>query len=178
MLLLPFIFNIAVFSIGAMALLVARDAIHVDDLDRYDEVMKTVAENHILNFYPENQIVKLDIHEYPSEQVGRCHVSVKSTVNQHLKIVRSEAFKPSPNADAYFKQEEELQQEYLHRPSGDGALEARAGACPRGEERQIEARASSRCFQFCGYVGHCSDRACPHCYYVGGGCQWQKWCRA
>lgn len=120
MLRLSFIINIAVFSIGTMALLVARDAIHVDDLDRYDEVMKTVADNHILNFYPENQVIKLDIHEHPSEQVIWRHMSVKFTANQCLnKIVRSEEFKPSPDADAYFKQEEELQQEYLHRPSGD-----------------------------------------------------------
>ncbi|KAF4947088.1 hypothetical protein FGADI_10718 [Fusarium gaditjirri] len=96
MLLLSFIFNISVFWIGAMALLVARDVIHVDDLDRYDEVMKTVAGNHILNFYSENQVVKLDIHEHPTDQ-----------------IVRSEEFKSSHDADAYFKQEDDLRQEYL-----------------------------------------------------------------
>lgn len=82
MLPLSFIINIAVFSIGAMALLVARDAIHVDDLDRYDEVMKTVADNHILNFYPENQVVRLDIHEHPSEQVIWRHYVCQITANQ------------------------------------------------------------------------------------------------
>ncbi|KAI1694152.1 hypothetical protein Ddc_22302 [Ditylenchus destructor] len=67
-LLYSIIVNLAIFSLAAMALLTARDAIHADDLQRYDEVMKTVAGNHILNFYPENQVVKLDIHEYPTEQ--------------------------------------------------------------------------------------------------------------
>lgn len=46
-------------------------------------------------------------------------MSAKSLLISLNKIVRSEEFKPSPDADAYFKQEEELQQEYLHRPSGD-----------------------------------------------------------
>ncbi|KAF5548846.1 hypothetical protein FMEXI_4517 [Fusarium mexicanum] len=84
-----------------MALLAARDAIHTDDLERYDEVMKTIAGNHILNFYPEDPVIKLDIHEYPTEQ-----------------IVRSEMFKPSRDADAYFKQEAELAREFLQQSSG------------------------------------------------------------
>lgn len=88
-----------------MALLTARDAIHADDLERYDEVMKTIAGNQILNFYPENQVIKLDIHEYPTEQ-----------------IVRSEAFKPSRDADAYFKKEEELAKEFLQQYSGEGTV--------------------------------------------------------
>ncbi|KLO89241.1 uncharacterized protein LW94_7808 [Fusarium fujikuroi] len=105
MLLFSIIVNIAIFSFAAMALLTARDAIHADDLERYDEVMKTIAGNQILNFYPENQVIKLDIHEYPTEQ-----------------IVRSEAFKPSRDADAYFKQEEELAKEFLQQYSGEGTV--------------------------------------------------------
>ncbi|RKL37957.1 hypothetical protein BFJ72_g7417 [Fusarium proliferatum] len=96
MLLYSIIVNIAIFSFAAMALLTARDAIHADDLERYDEAMKTIASNQILNFYQENPVIKLDIHEYPTE-----------------KIVRSESFKPSQDADAYFKQEEELAQVFL-----------------------------------------------------------------
>ncbi|KAG5759844.1 hypothetical protein H9Q72_012036 [Fusarium xylarioides] len=103
MLLYSMIVNIAIFSLAAMALLVPRDAIHADDLERYDEVMKTVAGNHILNFYPENRVVKLDFHEYPTEQ-----------------IVKSEVFKPSRDADAYFQQEAELAKEFLQRHSGEG----------------------------------------------------------
>ncbi|CVL11932.1 hypothetical protein FPRO06_07840 [Fusarium proliferatum] len=105
MLLYSIIVNIAIFSFAAMALLTARDAIHADDLERYDEVMKTIAGNQILNFYPENPVIRLDIHEYPTEQ-----------------IVRSEVFKPSQDADAYFKQEEELAQEFLQQYSGEGTV--------------------------------------------------------
>ncbi|KAF5684768.1 hypothetical protein FDENT_6571 [Fusarium denticulatum] len=103
MLLYSIIVNIAIFSLAKMALLVPRDAIHADDLERYDEVMKTLAGNQILNFYPENQVIKLDIHEYPTEQ-----------------IVKSEVFKPSRDADAYFKQEAELAKEFLQQHSGEG----------------------------------------------------------
>ncbi|CVK98695.1 uncharacterized protein FMAN_08495 [Fusarium mangiferae] len=88
-----------------MALLTARDAIHADDLERYDEVMKTIAGNQILNFYQENPVIRLDIHEYPTEE-----------------IVRSEVFKPSQDADAYFKQEEELAKEFLQQYSGEGTV--------------------------------------------------------
>ncbi|KAF5599905.1 hypothetical protein FPANT_2962 [Fusarium pseudoanthophilum] len=97
------IVTIAIFSLAAMALPPARDAIHADDLDRYDEVMKTLAGNQILNFYLEDQVVKLDIHEYPAEQ-----------------IVKSAVFKPSPDADAYFKQKDELAKEFLQQYAGEG----------------------------------------------------------
>ncbi|KAL9567346.1 hypothetical protein ACKAV7_008588 [Fusarium commune] len=88
-----------------MALLIALDAIHADDLERYDEVMKTIVGNQILNLYPENLVIRLDIHEYPSEQ-----------------IMRSEVFKPSRDADAYFKQEDELAKEFLQQSSGEGTV--------------------------------------------------------
>ncbi|KAF5977570.1 hypothetical protein FBULB1_6502 [Fusarium bulbicola] len=93
--------NIAILPFAAMALLTARDAIHAHNLERYDEVMKTIAGNQILNFYPEDLVIKLDIHEYPTEQ-----------------IVRSEVFKPSRDADAYFKQEAELAREFLQQSCG------------------------------------------------------------
>ncbi|KAF4943284.1 hypothetical protein FGADI_13515, partial [Fusarium gaditjirri] len=119
-----------------MALLTPRDAIHIDDLDRYDEYMKTVAGNNILNMYQENQVIKVDIHEYPNDN-----------------IVRSAEFKPSPQADAYFKQDAEMAKEFLaqHESFGDGSHESRAechGLPPDMED------ARSRCFQFCGYVTH------------------------
>ncbi|KAF5725208.1 hypothetical protein FMUND_71 [Fusarium mundagurra] len=101
MLLHSIIVNIAIFPFAAMTLLVARDAIYSDDLERYDVVMKTIAGNQILNFYPENLVIKLDIHEYPSEQV-----------------VKSEVFKPSGDADAYFTREDELAKEFLNNIPG------------------------------------------------------------
>ncbi|PNP78943.1 hypothetical protein FNYG_07808 [Fusarium nygamai] len=100
------IVTIAIFSLAAMALPPARDAIHADDLERYDEVMKTLAGNQILDFYLENQVVKLNIHEYPTEQ-----------------IVKSAVFKPSRNADAYFKQKDELAKKFLQQYPGKGQCE-------------------------------------------------------
>ncbi|KAF5557128.1 hypothetical protein FNAPI_5550 [Fusarium napiforme] len=97
------IITIAILSLAAMALIPARDAIHADDLERYDEVMKTLAGNQILNFYLEDQVVKLDIHEYPTEE-----------------IVKSAVFKPSLDANAYFKQKDELAKEFLQQYSGEG----------------------------------------------------------
>ncbi|KAG7412751.1 hypothetical protein Forpe1208_v008446 [Fusarium oxysporum f. sp. rapae] len=88
-----------------MALRIARDAIHADEIERYDEVMKTIVGNQILNLYPENLVIRLDIHEYRSEQ-----------------IIRSEVFKPSRDADAYFKQEDELAKEFRQQSSGEGAV--------------------------------------------------------
>ncbi|EWY89579.1 hypothetical protein FOYG_10399 [Fusarium oxysporum NRRL 32931] len=105
MLLYSIIVNIAILSFARMALLVARDAIHADDLKRYDEVMKTIVGHQILNFYPTNPVIRLDIHEYPSEP-----------------IIRSEVFKPSRDADAYFKQEDELAKEFLQQSFREGTV--------------------------------------------------------
>ncbi|KAF5976492.1 hypothetical protein FCOIX_7068 [Fusarium coicis] len=100
----PIIITIAILSLVATALIPARDAIHADDLERYDEVMKTLAGNQILNFYLEDQVVKLDIHQYPTEE----------------KIVKSAVFKPSRDANTYFKQKDELAKEFLQQHSGEG----------------------------------------------------------
>ncbi|EXM15156.1 hypothetical protein FOTG_16492 [Fusarium oxysporum f. sp. vasinfectum 25433] len=105
MLLYSIIVNIAILSFAPMALLVTRDAIYADDLKRYNEVMKTIVGSQILNLYPENLVIRLDIHEYPSEQ-----------------IIRSEVFKPSRDADAYFRQEDELAKEFLQQSSGEGTV--------------------------------------------------------
>ncbi|KAI8407862.1 hypothetical protein FOFC_10790 [Fusarium oxysporum] len=105
MLLYSIIVNIAILSFAPMALLVTRDAIYADDLKRYNEVMKTIVGSQILNLYSENLVIRLDIHEYPSEQ-----------------IIRSEVFKPSRDADAYFRQEDELAREFLQQSSGEGTV--------------------------------------------------------
>ncbi|KAF4342734.1 hypothetical protein FBEOM_3318 [Fusarium beomiforme] len=87
--------------------LVPREAIHVDDLERYDEFMKTIAGNEFLNFYPHEQVIKLDIHLYPSN-----------------KIVRSGEFKPGPDADAYFQEDAELVKQFLaQKESGKCVME-------------------------------------------------------
>lgn len=121
MLLYFIIVNIAILSFAPMGLLVARDAIHAGGLKRYDEVMKTIVGNHILNFYPGNLVLRLDIPEYPSEKV--IHLSIRPNFNSHVsKIIRSEVFKPSRGADAYFKQEDELAKEFLQQSSREGTV--------------------------------------------------------
>ncbi|EXL94665.1 hypothetical protein NOF04DRAFT_11249 [Fusarium oxysporum II5] len=103
MLLYSIIVSNAILSFAPMALLVARDAIQADDIVRYDETMKTIVGNQILNLYPENLVIRLDIHEYPSG-----------------KIIRSEVFKPSRDTNAYFKQEDELAKDFLQQSSREG----------------------------------------------------------
>ncbi|CEI60310.1 hypothetical protein FVEN_g6471 [Fusarium venenatum] len=76
-------------AIGAMALS-AQDAIHADDLERYEEFMNTVSSSQFLGMYMESAAVKIDIYEYPSNE-----------------RVQSAHFKPSPKADRYFQQEKE-----------------------------------------------------------------------
>ncbi|KAG7409897.1 hypothetical protein Forpe1208_v011091 [Fusarium oxysporum f. sp. rapae] len=97
--LFAFIFRLAIYFIfGATAYLSPRDAIHVDDLDRYDAFMKTMAGNQYLHLYPENEFVTLDVYEYPSDE-----------------LVKSGEFKPSAKADAYWEQEDEFEKEFLGR---------------------------------------------------------------
>ncbi|KAF5554185.1 hypothetical protein FNAPI_6520 [Fusarium napiforme] len=92
-----------------------RDAIHVDDLERYDEFLKTVTGRQYLHFYKENSLIKIDVHNYPSDE-----------------LTHSGEFKPSPNADAFFKQMEDIEDEdaALQESSSD-ALESRE-ACQGG----------------------------------------------
>ncbi|CAF3478601.1 unnamed protein product [Fusarium graminearum] len=85
-----FILKIAIlYAIGVMALS-PQDAIHADDLERYQEFMNTVSDSQFLDMYMESADVKIDIYEYPSND-----------------LVQSAYFKPSPKADQYFQQEKE-----------------------------------------------------------------------
>ncbi|ENH70131.1 hypothetical protein RAB80_015030 [Fusarium oxysporum f. sp. vasinfectum] len=93
------IFKFAIFFIcRAMAFLSPRDAIHIDDLERYDAFMKTMAGTQYLHLYPGNQVIKLDVYEYPSDE-----------------LVKSGEFKRSAKADAYWEQEDEFEKEFLVR---------------------------------------------------------------
>jgi hypothetical protein len=151
-------------AIGAMALS-PRDAIHVDDLERYEEFMDSVSGSQFLDMYMENAAVKIDIYEYPSND-----------------RVQSVHFKPSSKADQYFHQEKE-QADALEATENEGLTE-RAAICKRDEHTEMFESLStlekrrSRCYQFCGSIHHCSrGTGCPHCYAVRMGCLWQKWCR-
>ncbi|QPC76096.1 hypothetical protein HYE68_006848 [Fusarium pseudograminearum] len=82
-----------------------QDAIHADDLERYQEFMNTVSDSQFLDMYMESADVKIDIYEYPS--------------NDH---VQSAYFKPSPKADQYFQQEKE-QADALQATEDEGLTE-------------------------------------------------------
>ncbi|KAG8671046.1 hypothetical protein FPOAC2_04362 [Fusarium poae] len=77
------------FTIAAMALS-PRDAIHADDLERYEEFMNKVSDSQFLDMYMGGAAVKIEIYEYPS--------------NDHVQYAH---FKASPKADQYFQQEKE-----------------------------------------------------------------------
>jgi hypothetical protein len=86
-----------------MAFLSPRDAIHVDDIERYDAFMKTLAGNQYLHTYPKNQVIKLDVYEHPSDE-----------------LVLSGEFKLSAKADAYWEQEDKFEKKFLGRQECPG----------------------------------------------------------
>ncbi|KAM0261580.1 hypothetical protein ACHAPA_009750 [Fusarium lateritium] len=138
-----------------------RDAIHTDDIERYDEFMNGLSESHFLDMHLENLAVKIDVYAHPS--------------NDHVNTVE---FKPSANANQFFEQENDRAAEVFGEEH-DGKLEGRA--CKRDEnvaERSVVEKRVSRCYQFCGSIANCrGNNGCPHCYAVRQGCLWQKWCR-
>jgi hypothetical protein len=105
------------YVIGAMTL-PPEDAIHVDDLERYEEFMNAVSGSQFLDMYMENATVKIDIYEYPS--------------NDH---VQSAHFKPSSKADQYLQQEKE-QADALEAMEKQGMTE-RAAICQRDEHTEV-----------------------------------------
>lgn len=130
--------------------------------------MSTLTDSQFLHLYLENNEVKLDVYEYPSNV-----------------IVSRNAFAPSENAHTYFEQESKRAEEasLLEEPLNDtvdhSELEKRESfkKCPTANTELDSLKNDARCYQFCGSIAHCTDRHCPHCYYVGGACRWQKWCR-
>ncbi|KAM0244081.1 hypothetical protein ACHAP5_006562, partial [Fusarium lateritium] len=90
-----------------------RDAIHTDDIERYDEFMNELSESHFLDMYLENRAVKIDVYAHPS--------------NNHVNTVE---FKPSANANQFFEQENDRAAEVFGEEH-DGKLEGRA--CKRDE---------------------------------------------
>lgn len=158
-------FKIAIlFAVGIMALS-PRDAIHADDLEHYNEFMGSLSDSQFLDMYLENHQVKIDVYEHPSNH-----------------LTRSVHFKPSPNADKYFRQEKEQANQILGEPEHSG-VEAR-DRCKRdeyvgrSEAPNLFEKRVSRCYQFCGTIRNCrGNNGCPHCYAVRMGCLWQKWCR-
>lgn len=157
--------------IGAMALS-PRDAIHTNDIDRYDSFIKDLElmDDHFLDMYLNNSTVTVDVYQHPSND-----------------LTRTEFFAPSSNAQQYFDQEQAAADEILGSDSqGDKSL-AERDSCGSGPGPHLDRRSEdsvglekrrSNCFQFCGTIANCrGNNGCPHCYAVRQGCLWQKWCR-
>ncbi|KAH6867780.1 hypothetical protein B0T10DRAFT_419391 [Thelonectria olida] len=144
-----------------------RDAIHEDDLARYDAYMETVQGSHAIDMYMEddNNVIKVDLYDGATDT-----------------FEQTASFKASAQAPEYFAQLEQRAREVLgsdYAPqstkrsicSGGGPNPHKRGAVFGLEERV------SRCYQFCGYGSSCSvPSGCTRCRYVGGACTWQKWC--
>ncbi|KND88306.1 hypothetical protein TOPH_07058 [Tolypocladium ophioglossoides CBS 100239] len=65
-----------------------RDAIHMDDLDRYDTFMAKLTDTQFLDMHPRNGAVQINVYEYPSND-----------------LAHSETFTPSASSTKYFEQE-------------------------------------------------------------------------
>ncbi|KAL7923814.1 hypothetical protein ACQKWADRAFT_287933 [Trichoderma austrokoningii] len=65
-----------------------RDAIHINDIDRYDAFLKDLTDNQFLDMYLNNGMVTIDVYQHPSNN-----------------LTRTEIFAPSSNAQPYFDQE-------------------------------------------------------------------------
>lgn len=87
-----------------MVLLSPRDAIHVDDIDRYDSFMKEMdsALDSFLSMYMKNNMIAIDVHQTPTNN-----------------ITRSEQFTPSAVAQEYFDQEKRMANGILGLDSSD-----------------------------------------------------------
>lgn len=164
---------IVIMSVAACAMALSpRSAIHEDELDRYDAFLETLQDTHFMDMYLENDRVKIDVYEDPSNN-----------------LALSQSFTPSDTATQYFDQENQRAEEALQpaTPSNDtvhgSTVENELAACPRGDslltrDASILEKRVSRCYQFCGTIANCrGNNGCPHCYAVRQGCLWQKWCR-
>ncbi len=168
-----FIFQLLVLIASSAMALSPRDAIHVDDIDRYDSFIKQLdsALDHFLDMYMENSMITIDVIQHPTNVT-----------------TRSEKFTPSAVAQEYLDQEKKIADEILGvNPNEDGNMIARAncgiaGPGPHPGRKRSESldnvKRVSNCFQFCGSIANCrGTNGCPHCYAVRQGCLWQKWCR-
>lgn len=94
-----FLSNIFTFFIPFVALTLAmvlkpHDAIHHDDMERYENFMAQVQGHHYLDMYFKDDKIKVDIFEYPADT-----------------IVASGLFEPSSDAHAYFEQQQNFARE-------------------------------------------------------------------
>lgn len=87
------IFQLLVLIASSAMVLSPRDAIHADDMDRYDLFMKQLASalDHFLSMHMEDSMITIDVLYHPTNV-----------------IARSEKFTPSAVAQEYFDQEEKM----------------------------------------------------------------------
>jgi hypothetical protein len=119
-----FLHLLVLIASSAMALS-PRDAIHLDDIDRYDSFMKELdsATDHFLDMYMKNSMITVDVLYYPTNV-----------------IARSEQFTPSSVAQEYFDQERGWPKKFLEqtrktmetRLKADSVALARARTLGRG----------------------------------------------
>ncbi|KAF4993245.1 hypothetical protein FGRMN_6609 [Fusarium graminum] len=83
-----------------------RDAIAVNDIERYNNFMAEVADSQFLDMYLENGAVKIDVYDYPSNT-----------------LVQSVQFEASPKANSYFDQQKAQADEILGEQVEEGMTE-------------------------------------------------------
>ncbi|KND89056.1 hypothetical protein TOPH_06263 [Tolypocladium ophioglossoides CBS 100239] len=161
------LFVVATLWAAYVMALSPRDAIHTEDLDRYDTFMAKLTDTQFLDMQLQNGAVKIDVYQHPSND-----------------LAGSEKFTPSASATKYFEQEV-LRAEEAPAPPNDSKLHEEYNSCLAAAygaaETHVPGQAEKRrsnCYQFCGSIAHCrGNNGCPHCYAVRQGCLWQKWCR-
>lgn len=143
------IFQLLVLITSSAMALSPRDAIHGNDIDRYDSFMAQLesALDHFLDMHMENSIIIIDVIQHPTNVT-----------------TRSEKFTPSAVAQGYFDQEKKMADEIFGpNPKEGGHLTERdgcgiAGPGPRPGKRSESldnVKRVSNCSQFCGSTAHC-----------------------
>ena len=149
-----------------------HDAIHPDDLLRYNAYMDMVQGRHAINIYLEGQVIKVNLYEGDTDT-----------------FEKSASFRASGLAPTYFAEREERLRQVLgsayDSPHGHDpqTLNQKRDCGPKISKRATDSDGNldsearqSRCGQFCSNGAHCSEDACPRCRYTGGRCYWQKSC--
>ncbi|EGX89664.1 hypothetical protein CCM_07916 [Cordyceps militaris CM01] len=96
---------LVLLATGAMALS-PRDAIHIDDIDRYDSFLEQLDLDVFLDMHMEKSMINIDVFRHPT----------------NIRI-RSEQFAPSAMAHEYFDQEEKMANEIFGvNPNDNGDL--------------------------------------------------------
>ncbi|KAH7150303.1 hypothetical protein B0J13DRAFT_549892 [Dactylonectria estremocensis] len=102
------LFRLDILFVAAPMALSPRDAIHSDDLSRYDAFMADIADTHFLDMYLETNMITINVYEGSTNE-----------------LARSQLFSPSSNAHRYFDQENEAANEVLGSSSQSGSNERR-----------------------------------------------------